>query len=247
MKNVIDLTIDDNGIAQLKMNDVESKNLFSHKFVDQLVNAFDDLEEKQPKVCILSGLSDVFSGGAVKDDLMDLCDGKVHVKDLVISEKIINSSFPVIAAMEGHAVGGGLVMASCCDIVIAAKESRYGVVFMSLGFTPGMGCTELLQDLMGPFVAHEMMMTGKRFRGSELAQKGTNINYIVPKEEVITKAEDVAFQIAEKNIKSIYLLQYALSAEKKKKLVDARVQEDFMHRLSFSFPETKKNIKDQYA
>ena len=64
------------------------------------------------------------------------------------------------------------------NIVIAAKESRYGAVFMNMGFTPGMGTTTLLQALMGDFIANEMMFTGKRFKGSELANKGTNINYI---------------------------------------------------------------------
>ncbi|MDD5067031.1 MAG: polyketide synthase, partial [bacterium] len=206
------------------------------------------LEEKEkPKVLILSGMKDVFSAGAEKQNLLDLCEGKVFVKDLVISEKLINAPFPVIAAMEGHAVGGGLVMAVCCDIVIAARESRYGAVFMSLGFTPGMGCTTLLAELVGPYIASEMMFTAKLFKGSELAEKGTNINYILPREEVMKKAEDIALQISEKNVKSINLLKYSLSAKKKKLLVEARLQEDMMHRLSFAFPETKKTIEEMYG
>lgn len=239
--------IDENGVAWLKMNDVARKNVFADDFIAELVEAFEEIEEKEPKVLILYGLPDVFSAGAEKKNLMDLCDGKVHVKDLVISEKLVHAPFPVIAAMEGHAIGGGLVMAACCDIVLAARESRYGVVFMSLGFTPGMGCTTLLPDMVGPMIANEMMFTGKKFRGKELAEKGTNINYILNKDEILPKAQDIALQIAEKNIKSIYLLKYALSARKKKLLIEARVQEDFMHKLSFAFPETRKTIEEFYA
>jgi len=76
---------------------------------------------------------------------------------------------------------------------------------------------------------------------------GINANYIVPKKDVMLKAEDIALQISEKNIKSIYLLKYTLAARKKKLLVDARLQEDLMHKLSFAYPETKKTIEEFYA
>ena len=138
-------------------------------------------------------------------------------------------------------------MALCCDIIIAARESRYGSVFMNMGFTPGMGCTTLLPELVGPYIANEMMYSGKRFRGKELAEKNTNINYIVPRAEVMKTARNIALQIAEKNIKSLYLLKYTLSARKKKLLIDARLQEDMMHQLSFGFPETKQIIESFYV
>ena len=195
----------------------------------------------------LQGLQDVFCGGGDKETLLGLCDGKVSLQDLLVSEKLVSITFPVIAAMEGHAMGGGFVMAACCDMVVAARESRYGAVFMNMGFTPGMGCTTLIELLVGPFVASEMMFTGKRFRGSQLAAKSTNINYIVSRDQVMEVARDMALQIAEKNIQSLHLLKHALSARKKKLLIDARLQEDLMHRLSFSFPETRQTILDTYV
>ena len=242
------ITMDENGVAVLRMNDAEKKNIFSDDFIRELIDGLDTVESKYaPKVLILAGLPGVFSAGAEKKNLLDLCDGKVHVKDLLVSEKLIAMPFPVIAAMEGHAVGGGFVMAVCCDLVIAAREMRYGVVFMSLGFTPGMGCTRLLQGLVGPYVANEMMFTARMFKGSELEGKGTNINYILPAKEVMPKALEVAAMIAEKNVKSINLLKYSLSAEKKKLLIEARLQEDMMHRQSFAFPETRKTIEESYG
>ncbi|OHD57418.1 MAG: hypothetical protein A2Y33_08005 [Spirochaetes bacterium GWF1_51_8] len=247
MSDRIKIRADEHGIVYLHMCDEAKKNVFSDDFIAELVAGMEKAESMNPKVIVLHGLSDVFAAGAEKKNLMDLCDGTVHVKDLVISERLVHSTVPVIAAMEGHAVGGGLVMAACCDIVIAARESRYGVVFMSLGFTPGMGCTTLLPDLFGVFVSNEMMYTGKRYKGSELAGMGTNINYIVPRADVMKKAGDIALQIAEKNIKSIQLLKYTLSARRRKLLVDARLQEDMMHKLSFGFPETRKTIEEFYA
>jgi polyketide biosynthesis enoyl-CoA hydratase PksI len=248
MSPALQLDVDDNGIGYLKMHDEAGKNVFNDDFVQALIGSLDQLETRyKPKVLILSGLPEVFCGGAEKQNLIDLCDGKIHVKDLLISERLLALPFPVIAAMEGHAVGGGLMLAVCSDIVLAALESRYGTVFMTMGFTPGMGCTTLLAELMGPFIANEMMYTGKCYKGRTLARMNTQINYILPKTEVLPKAENIALHISEKNLKSINLLKQTLTLKKKKLLAEARVQEDLMHRLSFSFPETRKTIEDLYG
>lgn len=248
MTTKIKLTVNDSGIAHIRMQDEETKNVFADDFIHELISTIDTLEnEHDAKVLILSGLPDVFSGGADKQNLLDLSEGKIHVKDLLISERLISTPFPVIAAMEGHAVGGGFMMAVCSDMVVAARESRYGVVFMSLGFTPGMGCTKLLSELVGSNVANEMMYTGKLFKGRELIEKNTQINYIVPKAEVLEKAGNIALQISDKNVKSINLLKQSISARKKKLLIDARAQEDLMHRLSFAYPETRQTIDELYG
>lgn len=247
MSKRVEHSIEDNGIAYLRMVDTVGKNIFSHEFVAEFLVELDAIEAANPTVLVIQGLDDVFSGGADKESLMELANGELVVRDLVISERLINTRFPVIAAMEGHAMGGGLVIGLCADIIIAARESRYGAVFMTMGFTPGMGTTTLLQQLVGPYIAAEMMYTGRRFRGKELAEKGCGFNYILPKAEVLQKAKDVALQIAERNPKSVALLKYALSAPKKKLLIDARLQEDMMHAISFGYPETKKIIESFYA
>ena len=241
------LTSEPSGVSFLKMDDAQGRNIFSPEFIAEFLQALDLLEhERRTKALVLCGLEDVFCGGAEKQALLDLCEGKAAVRDLVICERLLDVPFPVIAAMEGHAIGGGLAVGFCCDIVIAARESRYGAVFMSLGFTPGMGCTTLLAELVGPFVANEMMYTGKRFRGSELEGRGTNINYILPRAEVMNRARDIAEQVAEKDARSLALLKHALGVRKKKLLVDARLQEDLMHRISFAFPETRQTILELY-
>jgi len=234
-------------ITTLYMHDVEGENVFSHDFVAAFLTVLNAVEKAQPRVLILRGLQSTFSGGADKDSLMDLANGKLVVRDLIISERLIGCRFPIIAAMEGHAMGGGFVIALCSDIMIASLEARYGTVFMNMGFTPGMGTTTLLQEAVGPYVANEMMLTGKRYRGKELAAKGTNINYIIPRTEVLKKAGDIALQIAEKNPKSVQLLKYSLAAPKKKLLIDARLQEDMMHAISFAYPETRQIINELYA
>ena len=248
MNDKVKILVNKKGVAHLHMDDVENNNVFSPDLVNDFIEGMDKLEsEYKPKVCIVSGLRDIFCGGARKEDLLALCDGKILVKDLSVSEKLVNASFPMIAAMEGHAIGGGLIIAACCDIVIAAKEMRYGAVFMNMGFTPGMGCTTLLAELVGPFIANEMMYTGKMFKGSHLDRQGTNINYIIPRDQVMAKAEDIATRISEKKLESIYLLKGSLSTKKRKLLIEARKQEDLMHRISFGFKETRSSVEEKYG
>jgi polyketide biosynthesis enoyl-CoA hydratase PksI len=235
------------GISRLMLRDEEHKNTFTARLVDALIGGIDRLEKAAAtKVLIIRGLPDVFCAGADKESLLALCNGETRVTDLLVPERLLSVPFPVIAAMEGHAVGGGLMVAVCCDIVVAARESRYGASFMSMGFTPGMGCTKLLERLVGPYLAAEMMFTGRMMKGSELAGKATNINHIVPKAEVMNTANDVAQRIGEHDGESIALLKQALSADKKKLLTEARVQEDRMHRITFASPRTKKRIQDLY-
>ncbi len=232
----------------VQMNETEGPNIFTEKFVSKFIHIWQQLcKVIKPKVVILQGRSDVFCAGGAKDTLIGLTEGRISVDDLIITDFIVQAPFPVIAAMEGHAMGGGLVMAAACDIVLASHESRYGAVFMNMGFTPGMATTTLLPQLMGPYLAAEMMYTGKRFKGKELEGKGCNINYIIPKAEVLPKANDIAGQMAEKPKESLYLLKHSLGAVKKKLVVEARLQEDLMHKISFNLPETQSIIKEFYA
>ena len=134
MSDRMKLTWESTGVSCVKMDDAKGRNVFSEEFIAELLEALDQLErERQTKVLILCGLPEVFCGGAEKQSLLDLCEGRAAVRDFVICERLLDLPFPVIAAMEGHAIGGGLAVGFCCDIVIAARESRYGAVFMSLG------------------------------------------------------------------------------------------------------------------
>ena len=243
---IVTYRLDDAMIAHISMRDIPGNNALSAPLVDALLEACDQATEQKASALILSGTSEVFSAGAERASLEAIASGEFHVRDLIVSERLINMPMPVIAAIEGHAIGGGLVMAACCDIVVGALESRYGAVFINMGFTPGMGCTTLLELLVGAPLAHEMMYTGRRFRGRELATLGVHFNRLLPKDRVLPTALDIARQIAEKNPTSIALLKYALGARKKRLLTTARLQEDLMHRITFNLPETARTIQEFY-
>lgn len=233
-------------VGVLHMRDEASRNTFTDEFVDAFMEQLRAIRSNcEYKVIILKGLPDVFCAGASKDALLSLFGGEVNVKDLELSELLLQVPVPVIAAMEGAALGGGFVVALCCDIVVMNERRMYGVNFTNMGFSPGMGCTGLIQSLVGEFVANEMMFRGRLFKGKTFKGRSL-INYILPEEKVMKKAVDIALDIDEKPKGTVEVLKYSLSSRKKQALIDARVREDFMHKITFAQPEVKSMIEELY-
>ncbi len=248
MNEIISLTKFPEGdnIGLLHMKDEKSKNTFTDEFVKLFIEKLKKLQtDKTYKVIILKGLPDVFCAGASKEALTSIRDGDVDVKDLVLSELLLQIPVPVIGVMEGAALGGGFVTALCCDILLMNEKKMYGANFTNMGFTPGMGCTRLIQPLVGEYITNEMLFRGRLFKGRTFKNRSL-INYVLPVNELMTKTIDIALDIDEKPRKTLEILKYSLSLRKKQALLEARVHEDFMHKISFAQPEVAKIIENMY-
>ncbi len=233
-------------IGLLHMKDEKSKNTFSDEFVELFIEKLKFLQSDETyKVILLKGLPDVFCAGAAKESLMSLHEGRISVKDLILSELLLQIPVPLIGVMEGAALGGGFVVGLCCDILLMNEKKMYGANFTNMGFTPGMGCTRLIQSLTGDFIANEMMFRGRLFKGRTFKNRSL-INYILPGNKIMDKAVDIALDIEAKPRKTLEILKYSLSLEKRKALLEARVHEDFMHKISFAQPEVETIIENMY-
>lgn len=102
---------------------------------------------------------------------------------------------PTIAAINGAAIGAGLVLALACDLRYAAAGARLAVPFTSLGMHPGMATTWLLPEVVGLPVARELLLTGRSVTGEEAVTLGL-VNAAMPREELLDKALEVADGIA---------------------------------------------------
>jgi polyketide biosynthesis enoyl-CoA hydratase PksI len=242
----ISLSVDDDGVAVLHMRDEEGKNAFSRAFVEELIEKLDALADEKVKVCVFRGLADVFCAGGDKEVLLDLAEGRVAPYDLMLTRSLIEVPVPTISAMAGHAVGGGLIFGLCCDVVLMGRESRYGCNFMDMGFTPGMGTTGLLQVAVGEYVAAEMMFGCQYFKGAHFEGK-SNVNYVLPRDEVVPKAMAVAQRFAEKPRFALSLLKRTLALPRRKAFEDARTAESMMHEICFGHPETVARIRENYT
>ena len=234
-------------IWELSMADVPGRNAFSEPFVTDLELALGTVcNSRSVKVLVLTGLSDVFASGAPKELLARLARGEVVPTDIMLSKAVLDVPVPTIAAMQGHATGGGLALGLCADILLMAKESRYGASFMNMGFTPGMGMTRLLEHVFSPAIAQELLYTGQFRRGAEFIGSA-GVNYILPRAEVCAKAFDVASQIAEKPRCSLELLKRTLSMGRRQLFEESRTIEAMMHSISFMQKEVRDRIEGEYV
>jgi len=244
---LVQLTINRDGIANLHMADAPRKNGFTASFIEELINCLNEVKANETiKVLLVTGLPEVFCSGADLDTLEKLCKKQLKPVDIVLSKMMLDISIPVISAMEGHAIGGGLALGICADVVILAEESRYGCSFMNMGFTPGMGITKLLEHYMSPAIAQEMQYTGNFYLGKSLIGK-TNFNYILPKAEVMDKAHQLAESMAEKSHKALSVLKRYQSMARRKMFEETFTIETMMHELTFNEEEILKTIQENYV
>ena len=108
---------------------------------------------------------------------------------------VLDVEVPTIAAMQGHAIGGGLGLAVVCDLRVANRDAKYGANFVRLGLHPGMATTYLLPRLMGVPRATEFLLTGRIVTGAEAAEAGL-VHYAVAGDAVLDKARELANEIA---------------------------------------------------
>lgn len=242
----VEAAVIEEGIGRLRLDDSEHQNRLTRDVCEQLLAGLAELARRPDlRVLLLGGRRDVFCAGASREALEGIASGAFEVRDLELPARIIGFPVPVVAALEGHAVGGGLMLALCADITVASESGRYGVNFTDLEFTPGMGATALLPALAGHGFASEMMLTAKLYKGRELAGRGL-FQHVVPASEVENLALDLARRIAEKPRHVLELVKETLGAPRRAALLAALEREQQMHRICFSRPGIADAVREKY-
>lgn len=238
--------LEPSGVGVIAMRDAEGKNAMCERFVEELLAALRAATSSEAvKVVVLQGTPEIFSSGANVEMLRALVHGAVVPTDIVLAKAVLDVPVPVIAAMEGHAIGGGLALGAAADIVVIARESRYGASFMNMGFTPGMGITRLLQHVMSPALAAELLFTGEPKKGAFFEGK-SGFNAILPRAEVLPRAMTMAARIAEKPRLSLEILKRTLSIGRRQAFEETHTLESLMHRVSFAAPDVLARIEDHH-
>jgi len=235
----------DGRVAVVRLSDAEGKNALSRALGGQLEEALVRVAAiPDVAVVILAGLPEYFCTGASRDVLEEAFAGRLAPRDLILPRYVLDIPVPVIAAMEGHAIGGGLALALCADLIVAARESWFSCNFMRYGFTPGMGTTGLLSYVLGPTLAADMLLTGRRVKGRELERRG-GLNDVVARVEVMAKTRELADRMSPLPLRALRALKTTLSAPKRQLFEAARSSEIIMHDLTFQQPEAGHRIRER--
>jgi polyketide biosynthesis enoyl-CoA hydratase PksI len=244
---LLQVSIESNGVACVRMDDAKRNNALTHDMVDRLGVAFDLLgRDRRVRAIVLAGLPEVFSSGASLEVLDDLASGRRAGGEILLPRILLDCPVPCLAAMAGYGVGGGFALGVAADVVLLGRESRYSLNFLDLGFTPGMGTTVLLEHVLSPALAHELMFSGEGRLGRDFEGK-SGINYVLPRDEVLPKALDLAARIAEKPRHGLVALKCVLSSPRRQAFEAARTSEALMHTISFAQPDATELIAVAFA
>jgi polyketide biosynthesis enoyl-CoA hydratase PksI len=210
--------------------------------IPRMRDALADLP-KDARCVVLTGGRDVFNSGATRAGLID-CEQPITEYVGEIPRLLVGMPVPTVAAMAGHAVGGGLLLGLWCEVAVLAEDRLYGANFMSLGFTPGMGATTALESAFGAMLAREMLYTGKLLTGAELRRRGAPLPYVMPRAAVEERAFELAAEIAAVPPESVRLLHRTFAARRSTQLEAALGDEGRMHREVFSDPAARARIAE---
>lgn len=200
-KQFVNYTLED-GIATVTIDHPPANALDTQTRLE-LADVFDELTTKkgEVRVVILTSAGEKFfvSGSDIKRFIdMTPETSMASVKQALGGAlKIEQFEAPVICAIKGYCLGGGLELAMCCDIRIAAEDSKLGQPEVNLSVIPGGGATQRLARLVGPGIAKELIYTGRQITAQEAQSIGL-INKAVPKEMVLEEAKKMAKLIAAK-------------------------------------------------
>jgi enoyl-CoA hydratase len=185
------------GLAKVTINRPNKLNALNKETIEELSAAFEALEEDMAvQVVILTGSGEkAFVAGA---DISEFANFSVDEGGILaqngqqmLFDLIENLSTPVIAAINGFALGGGLELAMACHFRIASENAKMGLPEVSLGVIPGYGGTQRLPQLIGKGKAMELILTAAMISAHDAKECGL-VNHVVAQEELLPLAEKLA-------------------------------------------------------
>lgn len=247
MESVVELREIEAGIVQITMQDRVHKNSFSYEFVRELIKRFETIQDNANyKAVVLTGYDSYFATGGTQEALIETYEGNINFNDTNFYSLALDCKIPVIAAMQGHGIGGGFALGLFADFVVMSRESVYSTNFMKYGFTPGMGATYIIPKKLGFSLGEELLLNAGVYRGAELEKRGIPFP-VLPREKVLPYALDIARQLAEKPRHSLVTLKDHLVAPIREKLPGIIAKEVEMHDKTFHRPEVRERIVNLFG
>jgi len=190
------------GIVTITLNRPEVHNAMNERMRQELTRCFGDLATSdEARVVVVTGAGErAFSAGA---DIREFVEPQVPVrfresrKRVDFRQAMDRCPQPIIGAIRGYALGGGLELALACDIRIAGEDAQLGLTEVNLAIIPGGGGTQRLPRLVGRGRALEMILTGARIDAREAWRIGL-VERVVPAADVLAAARELARTLAEK-------------------------------------------------
>lgn len=235
---------DDIGI--LTVNRPDKLNAISNELTSEFSSLLYELEKDDKlRVLVITGAGDkAFVAGA---DIQELVDRDARMGRRVSRERqeifsrIENLPVPVIAAVNGYALGGGLELALACNIRVCSEKAQFGAPEVKLGIIPGDGGTQRLPRLVGLGRAMEMILTGEFIDAQEAYRIGL-VNKVVPLEELMNTAMELAQKMASRPPLAVRYAKEAVNRSQEGDAASGFALESYLHALTCTTEDKKEGV-----
>jgi len=243
--HTIRLTVED-GVATITLDRPERLNALNRNLVEELDQALDQVEKDDTvRVLVITGAGEkAFAAGADINEFTGLTgpDALRHMEKIQqVFLKIERLSKPVIAAVNGYALGGGLELMMACDIAYASETASFGQPEINLGIIPGAGGTQRLPRLVGKMRAKELILTGERITAAEAYRIGL-VNRVVPPGELMDEVRKLCQKLKSKGAVALKLAKAAIEEGSNIPLQEGMAIEAKAEAICFSTEDKEEGV-----
>lgn len=200
----------------ISLNQPKALNALTETMGDALQELIPQINaDKSIRSVVLTGAGSAFSAGGDLDFLNERVASDASVNTAAMLDFyhrflcIRQLRVPVIAAINGHAIGAGLCLATACDLRVVARDALLGYTFVGLGLHPGMAATHFVQQAIGPQLAARMLFTGEKIKGEEAVRRGLALS-VHDADDVLPEALKIAEKINDQSAIAVQTLVQTL-------------------------------------
>ena len=236
----------ENGLGIITLNRPKDLNALNGELLGELGSLLDEIAaDESARVVIITGSGDrAFVAGSDVKEMQPKT--SVTIREFVLAnrlalEKIERLPKPVIAAINGYALGGGCELALACDLRIAAETARFGQPEINLGIIPGAGGTQRLTRLIGMAKAKELIFTGDMIDAGTALSLGL-VNKVVPQASLMAEAKTLGAKLAAKSGTALALAKAAVNSAWQTTLATGLDMEMQNFSLTFATEDQKEGM-----
>ncbi|MGP9590389.1 enoyl-CoA hydratase [Halomonas sp. AOP13-D3-9] len=232
-------------IGLITLNRPKAHNALNDSLMRELGEALKAFERDDAiGAMVITGGERVFAAGADIKEIQSMSFSEAYLSDFVTDawEEVTRCRKPVIAAVAGHALGGGCELAMMCDLIIAADTARFGQPEIKVGTLPGAGGTQRLTRAVGKAKAMDLCLTGRLMAADEAERSGL-VSRVVPVEQLLEEAMSAAAQIAGMSAVAVRLNKEAVERAQETTLAEGvRFERRLLH-ASFATEDQKEGMR----
>ncbi|WP_435116247.1 enoyl-CoA hydratase/isomerase family protein [Halolamina sp. C58] len=209
------MQIDDGAVKRITFDRPDVYNAMSTGVAAELVDALGDLDPEAHDAAVITGEGDAFSAGGDIDSMAERDWNTAEAYDRVqstfgrVAENALSAPVPIVAKVNGDAVGAGMSLVALSDFAYAAESARFGATFVNVGLIPDMGATAILPRLIGLRKTKELAFTGKLVGADEAAAMDL-VNESVPDDDLDGRVDDLVDTLREQPTANVGLAKEAI-------------------------------------